>query len=60
MDVISAGGFAVADRLVSLLELHVTNWTFALDGISLEAFGRLSDICERSCWRGFEDIVKLG
>jgi hypothetical protein len=60
MDVVSAGGLAVADRFISLLELHVTDWAFALDGISLEAFGWRFDICERSCWRGFEDIVKLG
>jgi hypothetical protein len=48
MDVVSAGGLAVANCLISVLEFHITDWAFALDEGSLEAFGWLFAICEWS------------
>ena len=57
--VVSAGGLAVADRFVALVELHVTDWTLALDGLSLGIFGNLFNMCGRSRRSILEDLMQL-
>jgi hypothetical protein len=57
--IVSTSGLAVVDRFVALVELHVTNWTLALDGLSLGIFGNLFNMRGRSRWSIFEDLVQF-
>jgi hypothetical protein len=58
--IVSAGGLAVADLFVAIFELHVTDWTLAIDGLSIGIFGNFFNVRGRSCWSILEDLVQFG
>ena len=58
--IVSAGGLAVANHFVALFKLHVTDWTLAIDGLSIGIFGNLFNVRGRSRWSILEDLVQFG
>jgi hypothetical protein len=58
--IVSAGSLAIADRFVALFELHVTDWTLALYGLSIGIFGNLFNVRGWSCWSILEYLVQFG
>jgi len=57
--IVSAGSLTIADRFVALVELHVTDWTLALDGLSLRIVGNLFNMRGWSSWSIFEDLMQF-
>ena len=57
--IVSAGSLAIADRFVALVEIHVTDWTLALDGLSLGIVGNLFNMRGWSSWSIFEDLMQF-